>query len=563
VTFRQNIGAIVLRFHRSVSGQLCQPCIGEKFREMTLVTFLLGWWGIISFFATPFIIVSNIGEYLGARSPQPRRGRPIARGGGARPSQGDAVPLETTPVAISPAGVSPGGTSPAGVSPAGAPPAGPRKGLAVASVVTGLFAIPTCGLLIVGGLAGFIAGLVAFIRARRSPAEYAGAGLAMVGMALNAFALLAPILWTLLLGGLAALAPEPQPGQREFRAANRRLVAYEGQTAFGNTPEARGLAERFGKAMDAVGVIAFEGEEPAATLTENRCLTWCEIGPDTVCFLAHVPRLRSYQGEAREALLDLAWSIARDVTRELREPEDRRLGVGLRGVLLYGAVAVGLGESPPAKGYSAEAEPGELIAFFGTSTAPTASTIAQGETVPAHPGIVELVPGRAVAFDIGDGYFATSADFGNPMRTRPAGALFPVRLAVSTPPEGVQLVTVPRLSRWLGRAPETRPLVLGQSVNLVAGQELRLQGPGRNGRARVLVGGYRGPKVGADGRVVTTTLRTPQLDVDLQPGLEDVGAPLLDAEGRVVGMVALRQGAEVPIFVPVEHLAGRKRSLMK
>lgn len=66
VTFHQNIGAVILRFHRKVEGYLCAECIEKYFWQMTGITLLFGWWGIISFFSTPFILLINLVNYLDA-----------------------------------------------------------------------------------------------------------------------------------------------------------------------------------------------------------------------------------------------------------------------------------------------------------------------------------------------------------------------------------------------------------------------------------------------------------------------------------------------------------------
>jgi hypothetical protein len=65
VAFYQNIGALILRFHKSMEGELCKPCINKYFWEFTLVNLTLGWWGIISFIITPFFIINNVVRYLG------------------------------------------------------------------------------------------------------------------------------------------------------------------------------------------------------------------------------------------------------------------------------------------------------------------------------------------------------------------------------------------------------------------------------------------------------------------------------------------------------------------
>jgi hypothetical protein len=67
VTIWQNIGALVMRFHKKISGNLCRNCIDKYFWEYTLITFFFGWWGIISFFFTLFILPSNLVTFLSTR----------------------------------------------------------------------------------------------------------------------------------------------------------------------------------------------------------------------------------------------------------------------------------------------------------------------------------------------------------------------------------------------------------------------------------------------------------------------------------------------------------------
>jgi hypothetical protein len=64
VSFHQNIGALVVRFPKSVEGRLCKTCIHKHFWDMTTKTFFLGWWGTISLIITPFLIINNVGRYL-------------------------------------------------------------------------------------------------------------------------------------------------------------------------------------------------------------------------------------------------------------------------------------------------------------------------------------------------------------------------------------------------------------------------------------------------------------------------------------------------------------------
>jgi hypothetical protein len=64
VSFYQNIGALVVRFNKSVEGHLCKSCIHKHFWGMSAITLFLGWWGTISLIVTPFILLNNIGRYV-------------------------------------------------------------------------------------------------------------------------------------------------------------------------------------------------------------------------------------------------------------------------------------------------------------------------------------------------------------------------------------------------------------------------------------------------------------------------------------------------------------------
>lgn len=64
VAFYQNIGALIMRFHKSLKGELCKKCIHQQFWMFTLVNVTLGWWGVISLIVTPFFILNNVARYL-------------------------------------------------------------------------------------------------------------------------------------------------------------------------------------------------------------------------------------------------------------------------------------------------------------------------------------------------------------------------------------------------------------------------------------------------------------------------------------------------------------------
>ncbi len=64
VEFHQNIGALFVRFHKCVRGNLCKSCIHRRFWSFTLTNLTFGWWGMISLVLTPVFIVNNVVRYL-------------------------------------------------------------------------------------------------------------------------------------------------------------------------------------------------------------------------------------------------------------------------------------------------------------------------------------------------------------------------------------------------------------------------------------------------------------------------------------------------------------------
>lgn len=144
-----------------------------------------------------------------------------------------------------------------------------------------------------------------------------------------------------LLAKLAGHTKPATPERAAFQAASNQVLANSGQVAFGNDSRAAAIAARFGERLQALREAAFTGaeaEKERASLTRGRFLVHCQLANDEACFLVHVPQLKNYKGDVREALLDLAWNAGREATRQAGV---RRLGVGLRGAVLYGAIAVG------------------------------------------------------------------------------------------------------------------------------------------------------------------------------------------------------------------------------
>lgn len=68
VSLNQNIGMLVARQTKSLSGHMCRECGMRLFKSMTLTTFFLGWWGVISLIVTPFFLIGNVIAWSSLRS---------------------------------------------------------------------------------------------------------------------------------------------------------------------------------------------------------------------------------------------------------------------------------------------------------------------------------------------------------------------------------------------------------------------------------------------------------------------------------------------------------------
>lgn len=66
-TLHYNIGLIVMRRSAILQGAFCQSCLTRYFWKYTLITLVFGWWGVISFFMTPVILVNNLWQFFRSR----------------------------------------------------------------------------------------------------------------------------------------------------------------------------------------------------------------------------------------------------------------------------------------------------------------------------------------------------------------------------------------------------------------------------------------------------------------------------------------------------------------
>lgn len=148
----------------------------------------------------------------------------------------------------------------------------------------------------------------------------------------------------------------------EYEIASKR----DDRPGRGNNPKAVELANTFASRMKEISDEVFtSNRKPLLQLSDGEFLTYCQLRDDRCLFLVHVPSYRKYTKDAKKTLSELAWVVAQSTTAGLFE-EPGKLGVGLRGVLNYGAILLGdvpVSVESKLQGYS-EGSKDDLIAFF-------------------------------------------------------------------------------------------------------------------------------------------------------------------------------------------------------
>ena len=173
---------------------------------------------------------------------------------------------------------------------------------------------------------------------------------------------------------LAAACGTGAPDEAAFREADRLIIVNKGQTAFGNSAEATRLAEEFSSRLKLLRTIGFtERSKGAPSISRGEFLTYCALTDSGALFLVHVPDFRNFKEDAQASLLDLAWLTARRSVENVHKERDVKLGVGLRGALLYGGIAIGSSrsEQPEQKDTTGTVDVTRFYEFFrGIPAAP-------------------------------------------------------------------------------------------------------------------------------------------------------------------------------------------------
>jgi hypothetical protein len=130
----------------------------------------------------------------------------------------------------------------------------------------------------------------------------------------------------------------------------------------------------------------FTDSKTKVKLSGDNFVTFCQLEQGRCAFVVHAPDLRHFTDEAKQSLAELAWQVGKSVAQEELEDGDQ-LGVGLKGVIFYGAVMtgeIGLGEEP-----RTTKESDDLLPFFAPPAAaaqrPAAKEIDASENPTAPP----------------------------------------------------------------------------------------------------------------------------------------------------------------------------------
>lgn len=128
---------------------------------------------------------------------------------------------------------------------------------------------------------------------------------------------------------------------RQRQASLNIVGSSDSEIGYGNTSEAKALADKFATRMKLLRESLFTSSKKGISISKGNFLTHCELHDESCVFLVHIPKLRKYDGESKKSLCDLAWMVAQGTLNDSDFPEGGKLAVGVRGVILYEQIIIG------------------------------------------------------------------------------------------------------------------------------------------------------------------------------------------------------------------------------
>lgn len=241
----------------------------------------------------------------------------------------------------------------------------PTSGLGIVSLVLGIlspFFFVACGASIFTALGAVICGHLSLLTKADERGRAPARGSAITGLVLGyLFLLLSPIPIYLAYriysadgrGDLQLAQGDPAKdgntsGSDLLHEMELKVISASDGVFHGNNETAKQLAQEFSDSLLRMRDENFTGgSKKRFKLTGGKFIVCCELRGDSCLFLVHVPEYRNFEKDAKEGLADLAWLCAQETAIKQIGPQGK-LAVGLKGVVLYGAVMAGNCEELPA-----------------------------------------------------------------------------------------------------------------------------------------------------------------------------------------------------------------------
>ena len=213
------------------------------------------------------------------------------------------------------------------------------NGLAKGSMILGIVGMLTSFLICPSVLflvPSLVMGIIGLNRAKNGNGLVGGKTAAITGITCSAIGLVAMMVFPWLL-----LDKDHSPGKKSPKyAAASKVSGASTETAYGNTPKARELAEQYAAAMQLMHAVSFSSRKSGSK--SSRYVVHCELHDGTCAFLTYVPDYRKFDDDAKATLDALAWSTAHNILKaDGTLKPGSELCIALKGLVMFGSVMTG------------------------------------------------------------------------------------------------------------------------------------------------------------------------------------------------------------------------------
>jgi hypothetical protein len=189
-----------------------------------------------------------------------------------------------------------------------------------------------------------VLGHIALVKIGSSQGQLLGRWQAVTGLVLGYVLLPISLYWT------PAFFSTPDAAvlnlSREMalmRNAEDKIRTSSDGSFHGNSPQAEQLAQAFGERFNLLFQSYFEKVDRSGLKKkiDDTIDVYCQSSENRVCFLAKIPSYYNATHDARNRLSELAWQTGTQVASESNLPPGSQMGIGLKGRIRYGSVAIG------------------------------------------------------------------------------------------------------------------------------------------------------------------------------------------------------------------------------